>query len=643
MSQRLTIILYFVFPVCNVLFSQWHSSLVSPGADGALIYKTDKKGNRIPDFSFAGYKNGNVPIPSVPVVDTVAPVTGDNTLNIQSAINRIAARPMGANGFRGALLMKPGRYRVASILYLNASGVVLRGAGEGSDSTNNTIIAATGDSLSQPAVLVAGGGGLDPSNNAVWPGRIGTKVNVTSDTVFVGGRTFQVADVSQFSPGDNIVLFHDDTTPWKRAVEWGGVPNDTGVNSYWANANLEIKYNRYITSIQSSTKTITVDVPLYTTVVRSLSQSVIYKTDRAGILTNIGIEDIRVDILNPFGQSPAADGDERHHAQDGIYLGMIEDAWVRRCTVLHFVRSGIITAVAARVTIDSCSAVDPISTIDGQRRYNFDSDYGSQMILFSNCYARYGRHSFAVNGTSTVSGVVFYNCISELAFAPSEGHRLWSQGLLYDNYHDLKRSDGPTERALGLYNRGSGGSGHGWSAVHSVAWNCSVGTGAIIIQQPPTAQNYAVGCSGVVSGVTPPAPFDQPEGYIEGTNIPGISPASLYLKQLDDRMNTITSVNEPYEDELEERTIQTEHNTVSAFPNPFNPKTTIRYRITAPSDVRLTVCDILGRELDVLVDEYRSTGTYQTEWNPMDIASGVYLCMLRTNASITVQRISFLK
>ncbi len=635
--------IFVVLSFLSRLDSQWHSSIVYPGSGGALIYKADSKGNRIPDFSYSGYKNGNVQIPTVPVVDTVAPMAGDNTLNVQSAINRVAARPLGANGFRGALLMRPGKYRVSTMVNLNASGVVLIGAGDGSDSLTNTIIVATGDSLSQPAVLVAGGGGLDPSNNSVWPGKIGSKVNITSDTVYVGTRTIQVADVSQFSPGDNIVLFQDDTTPWKRAVEWGGVPNDTGVTSYWANANLEIKYNRFITSIQSATKTITVDVPIYTTLVRALSQSVIYKTDRAGILTNIGIENIRVDIINPFNQSPAVDGDERHHAQDAIYLGMIEDAWVRHCTVLHFVRSGFITAVATRVTIDSCNAIDPIGTIDGQRRYNFDSDYGSQMILFSNCYAKYGRHSYAVNGTSTVSGIVFYNCISERAFAPSEGHRLWSQGLLYDNYHDMNRSDSPTERALGLYDRGDGGSGHGWSAAHSVAWNCSVGTGTIIIQRPPTAQNYSVGCSGVVSGVKPPAPFDQPEGYIEGTNIPGINPSSLYMKQLGDRMKSMTSVNDSRTEDLERNDITTENNTISAYPNPFNPATTIRYRITSPSVVRLTICDLLGKELDELVNEFRSAGTYQAEWNASNHSSGLYFCMLKTGSSIIVQRISYLK
>jgi len=85
---------------------------------------------------------------------------------------------------------------------------------------------------------------------------------------------------------------------------------------------------------------------------------------------------------------------------------------------------------------------------------------------------------------------------------------------------------------LGLYNRGDYGTGHGWSSAHSVAWNYATGAGVGVIQRPPTAQNYAIGCSGVVTG---DGPFPNPAGYIEGTNRSGLVPPSLYQAQYLDR------------------------------------------------------------------------------------------------------------
>lgn len=61
-----------------------------------------------------------------------------------------------------------------------------------------------------------------------------------------------------------------------------------------------------------------------------------------------------------------------------------------------------------------------------------------------------------------------------------------------------------------------------------------------------------------------------------------------------------------------------------AYPNPFNPTATIRFDIPKASRVTLTVYDLLGRMVDVLVDEVKSPGSYYAEWNAASRASGVY-------------------
>jgi hypothetical protein len=609
----------------------WQSKIVRTGTSGKLEYAADNEGNRISDFSFAGYRNGSFPIPMIPVVDTVSPIAGDNTTNIQSAINRVASRSLDANGFRGALFMKAGRYRVSGTLFLNASGVVLRGAGEGGDSLTNTIINATNDSAHQATVLIAGGGNSG-SGSSAWSGASTANVNITSDSVHVGGRTFQVSDASPFAVGDNIVIAHPKTTAWLRAINFGGVPNDTGTSSYWAGQSLPITFNRFITAISGTT--ITIDAPVFTALVRSLSQSYIYKTNRSGILTKIGIENLRVDIINPFNQSSTVDGDENHHAQDAIWLGKIEDAWVRHCTTLHFVQSGFKTSIATRVTIDSCTAIDPISIITGERRYNFNTYVASQLILFSNCYARYARHACVSNGASTVSGIVFYNVLSEGSFNSSEGHRLWSQGLLYDNFKDINTKVSLSSYVLGLYNRGDYGSGHGWAAVHSVAWNCTTGTSRIIIQKPPTAQNYAIGCYGTVTGS---GPFAQPQGYIEGTSTAGLNPSSLYQAQLAERLSTPTAVGRS-EGALPEKIYLNQN-----YPNPFNPTTNVEFQIPSLGFVRVLVFDLLGREVATLLNEQKAAGMYTVQWNAHEVPSGVYVCRLEAGGLVQSRKMVLIK
>src|SRR5688572_13707702 len=77
--------------LCSTALAQNHSEWAFPGVDGRLIYKqrTDTNiGDRLPDFSMVGYGAGLRAIPtSIPIVVTVNPIAGDNTQNIQNAIN----------------------------------------------------------------------------------------------------------------------------------------------------------------------------------------------------------------------------------------------------------------------------------------------------------------------------------------------------------------------------------------------------------------------------------------------------------------------------------------------------------------------------------------------------------------------------
>jgi hypothetical protein len=72
------------------------------------------------------------------------------------------------------------------------------------------------------------------------------------------------------------------------------------------------------------------------------------------------------------------------------------------------------------------------------------------------------------------------------------------------------------------------------------------------------------------------------------------------------------------------------------FPNPFNPTTKIAYRLNKPAQVRLSVYDITGREVNRLIDRYQSVGDYNINWNSNDyngqkMASGMYFAHLNVD------------
>mgnify|MGYP003970551027 FL=1 len=72
------------------------------------------------------------------------------------------------------------------------------------------------------------------------------------------------------------------------------------------------------------------------------------------------------------------------------------------------------------------------------------------------------------------------------------------------------------------------------------------------------------------------------------------------------------------------------------YPNPFNPTTFISFRLNQPAQVRLSVHDVLGREVRLLVDGFRSPGQYEVKFDGTGLASGSYLYRLETpNGTLT--------
>jgi len=153
---------------------------------GTLTYKTLPQGDKIMDFSYAGYMGGGVKIPLVDVKITLSPIAGDNSEAIQNAIDKVSEMPL-IKGFRGAVLLKAGNYDCEKTINIKASGVVLRGSGSGE---NGTIINMTG----KPHLCISVRG-------QVVTKTVGTAVNFADNYVPSGANSFSLTDASGFAVG----------------------------------------------------------------------------------------------------------------------------------------------------------------------------------------------------------------------------------------------------------------------------------------------------------------------------------------------------------------------------------------------------------------------------------------------------------
>ncbi|HMU44604.1 MAG TPA: T9SS type A sorting domain-containing protein [Ignavibacteriaceae bacterium] len=92
-----------------------------------------------------------------------------------------------------------------------------------------------------------------------------------------------------------------------------------------------------------------------------------------------------------------------------------------------------------------------------------------------------------------------------------------------------------------------------------------------------------------------------------------------------------------------EKNIVEEYDLYQNYPNPFNPSTTIKYQIPNAGNVTLKVYDILGREVTILVDEFKNAGRYDVNFNAGELASGVYIYTIKSNDFTASKKLMLLK
>ncbi|MFJ2189702.1 hypothetical protein ACIOJE_17435 [Kitasatospora sp. NPDC087861] len=482
-------------------------------ANGRLVYGQDAQGNRIPDFSYAGYRNGAQPLPTAKVAVTLDPAAnGDDSDRVQQALDKVAALPQGSDGLRGAVLLTAGTYRLGKPLRIKASGVVLRGAGSGA---NGTRLVASGEP--RPLVEIAGEGG---------PQKSGAEHAVTDAYVPVGATTLTLDSAAGLKVGQNVVVQRPQEDAWIKAIGMDHIPDrDSGTASKPWTPNDGLQFQRTVTAIDGNK--VTLDIPLTNALEKEYTHAKVWAYDFPGRISQVGVEGFSAD----GSAFTSAAGYEEHgyFASRFVDFAAVQDAWARDIAADRFGAGvGSIGGTASRVTVTDTSATGMEKAIPQRAPFAQPGAYSidGQQSLVVNCKVSGSNVHAWLTGPRVPGPNVFSHCTSDNVggFRLDAGpHQRWATGTLYDDITML-HSRGPNDD-LALTNRSNAGSGQGWAGANQVMWNANVGYYGV--ENPPTAHNWAFGTVG--------KPVEGKQNGVQVSTGTPVQPESLYAQQLAER------------------------------------------------------------------------------------------------------------
>lgn len=527
---------------------------------GRLVYTPDYRGNRVVDYSHAGYGGGGAALPNVPVRIVLEPSADpqtDDAERIQRAVDMLGRVPADADGFRGAVLLKAGTFRIGRPVRIAQSGIVIRGEGDGHASIRRhdrplgpgnwfdyaqsedpepgvTKVVATwvSDSYNKNEALFDFSGGS---------AEYGEEIAVTDQYVPVGAHTLRLADAGAFRPGDNIRIRRPVNAAWAQDLRMDAITDAPGVlsaNQWAANGQVERAYEnvcqeRTVAAVDAAAGTVTLTEPIVDPLDRRYGIPTVCRFTTERRVSRAGLENVQ--LISRFDKSGTAVtsafdvdykfyNDERH-AQVGVRIGNAEHVWVRRVTTYHIDVAVTLASGSRWVTVQDTNCLEPVGGTGGERRYSY-SNSGGTLVLNQRNYVRYTRHGFIVMG-HVMGPNVFLDDRSDYQFDANEPHLRWSAGGLFDNM----------QGRIYVQNRWNNGTAHGWSGANYVLYNCR---GKFIVSQNPLAANYLFGQWGADDRL----PFVMEE--VDPGNVPNFKaheqrtdgrtmPRSLYLQQLEDR------------------------------------------------------------------------------------------------------------
>ena len=393
----------------------------------------------LPDYSYCGYQASEAAIPMVPIKAVVPATDQDATASIQAALDYVASLPLDEQGFRGAVLLEKGTYRISQTLWIKASGVVLRGSGISSEGTE--LLSTSRDRLTMIRVKGQDDRTFDKDKSA--------QVVATAP---VGAMSLSLSE-QVFRQGDRVIIQQFPNVSWERTV----------------------------TDVKG--KTIHLDAPI-TYELTSDKPAMVSLLSWPGRIEGVGIENLRINSV--YDETNLMD---ENHAWIGIALENVRDAWVRAVEFRHLAGSAVFVAeTASRVTVQDCKSLEPISEIGAQRRYSFYVK-GSQ-VLCQRIQAEEGYHDFAVAASHGPNA--FVQCWSLMPYSYSGCIESWSSGVLFD----ICSVSG---NALRTNIPNYADAFAGWTTTNTTFWN-STASMVSCVKPQVAGNNYAYGAWGQFNG-----------------------------------------------------------------------------------------------------------------------------------------------
>jgi K319-like protein/lamin tail-like protein/type IX secretion system substrate protein len=179
------------------------------------------------------------------------------------------------------------------------------------------------------------------------------------------------------------------------------------------------------------------------------------------------------------------------------------------------------------------------------------------------------------------------------------------------------------------------------SAVHEGTLTTVTGTLAEV-QNFTTSKNMILttGTDSAVIKIWPTTGID-PSTYTVGTDYAITGVGSQYMSEYQLLVGYASDINGNVAicDDCAPETFALD----KAYPNPFNPSTTIQFSIVDASDFEISVYNIAGQKMSVLANGYAQPGVYKQVWNAADFTSGVYFIRLTAGANVATQKVVLIK
>jgi hypothetical protein len=485
--------------------SQW----VHPSANGHLVYDRDKNGVMIPDYSFAGYHSGGVALPTVPAQIKLSPTGADDTAAIQHAIDTVSARPLDANGFRGAVQLAPGEFHCSAALAIAASGVVLRGTGSGADH-EATSINLTGDP--HVGIIIKGNFALSTISPAT---------NITDAYVPFGAHTVHVTDATHIHPGDLVQITKPVTAAWVEYMGMSGLERPDR-DEHWINGILTVR--RRVTAVNGNAVTFQIALmDSYDSQFLGTEHFTVQPVAVSGQVNEVGVEDLRI-------VAPAVSVGFHDAHTIAMEINAAADGWVRNVAMIDTTEGVRMDFNSERITLTRVDVEQSKTITSSAKPFHFAIN-GTQ-VLVDRATGTGDSVTYFATEPRQQGPVVILNSVFH-GDGNIEPHQRWSTGLLVDNCS-------VPGGGIHLINRGVMGSGHGWTIGWGIVWNSTASN--FVIQQAPGTITWAMGNRGPLKSQGMPdgnggrahgTPL--PSGFIESQGKP-VSPQSLYLAQLAERL-----------------------------------------------------------------------------------------------------------